>query len=119
MSTSSTTAWLRKAYSLFSRNYKKNVQKLYIIHPTTFTRLILKISKVLVSEKFWRKLVQVDDVNQMHQVRVEVSDSSCLTRGYSLFHLSNCVYQKRAMWFRCERGKKRFYLVCPWSELVR
>ena len=30
-------AWLRRAYGLFSRNYKKKIQKLYIIHPTTFT----------------------------------------------------------------------------------
>jgi hypothetical protein len=59
-------AWLRKAYGLFNRNYKKRIQKLYLIHPTTFTRIALKFFKVLVSEKFWRKLVQVDDVSQMH-----------------------------------------------------
>lgn len=59
-------SWLRKAYGLFNRNYKKRIQKLYLIHPTTFTRIALKFFKVLVSEKFWRKLVQVDDVSQMH-----------------------------------------------------
>jgi hypothetical protein len=36
-------AWLRRAYSLFSRKYKKHIQKLYIIHPTSFTKLILKV----------------------------------------------------------------------------
>ena len=54
--------WLKKAYRLFSRNYKKHIQKLYIIHPTPFTRLVLKVFKLFVSEKFWRKLVQVEDV---------------------------------------------------------
>jgi len=58
--------WMRKAYGLFSRNYKKNVQKLYLIHPSTFTRMCLKFFKPFISEKFWRKLVQVDDVGQMH-----------------------------------------------------
>ena len=79
-------AWLRRAYGLFSRNYKKvsaaaasactctllttpaqHIQKLYIIHPSTFTRIALKFFKLIVSDKFWRKLVQVEDVSQMHQ----------------------------------------------------
>lgn len=38
-------AWMRKAYGLFNRNYKKHIQKLYIIHPTTFTRIALKFFK--------------------------------------------------------------------------
>jgi Rho GTPase-activating protein 1 len=59
--------WLRKAYGLFSRNYKKHIQKLYLIHPTKFTRVCLKLFKPFISEKFWRKLVTVDDVAQIHQ----------------------------------------------------
>jgi hypothetical protein len=59
-------AWLRKAYGLFNRNYKKQIQKLYLIRPTTFTRVALKFFKLVVSEKFWRKLVTIDDISQLH-----------------------------------------------------
>lgn len=60
-------SWLRRAYSLFSRKYKKHIQKLYIIHPTTFTKLMMKLMKPLISEKFHKKLVVVENISQMLQ----------------------------------------------------
>ena len=59
-------AWLRRAYALFSRNYKKHIQKLYLIHPSKFTRICLRVFKPFISDKFWRKLVTVDEVKHVH-----------------------------------------------------
>lgn len=59
-------AWLRRAYQLLNRPYKKHIQKLYMIHPSTATRLVMRLFRPFVSDKFWRKLVQVDDVASVH-----------------------------------------------------
>lgn len=49
-------SWLRKAYGLFSRKYKKNLKGLYVVQPTTWLRMVLKLFKPFVSKKFWAKV---------------------------------------------------------------
>jgi hypothetical protein len=41
-------AWLKRAYSLFARKYKKHIQHLYVLHPTPLTRVVLKFFARLV-----------------------------------------------------------------------
>jgi len=52
---------LRKMYSIFNRKYKKNLKALYIIHPTVWVKLIFRLFKPFISNKFWRKLVYIDE----------------------------------------------------------
>ena len=84
-------AWLRKAYAVFQvsccslparesttpnliafgvhqRKYKKNLKAAYIIHASTMVRVTLKLFKPFISNKFWKKLVYIDQVTDIYQV---------------------------------------------------
>eukprot|EP01090_Pellita_catalonica_P023773 TRINITY_DN9973_c0_g1_i2.p1 TRINITY_DN9973_c0_g1~~TRINITY_DN9973_c0_g1_i2.p1 ORF type:complete len:443 (-),score=69.11 TRINITY_DN9973_c0_g1_i2:905-2170(-) len=58
--------WLRKAYHLFNRKYKKNLKALYIIHPGFWIKATLKFFKPFISSKFWTKLVYVSQVTDIY-----------------------------------------------------
>eukprot|EP01102_Stenamoeba_stenopodia_P010133 TRINITY_DN3020_c0_g1_i1.p1 TRINITY_DN3020_c0_g1~~TRINITY_DN3020_c0_g1_i1.p1 ORF type:complete len:726 (+),score=187.57 TRINITY_DN3020_c0_g1_i1:179-2356(+) len=60
-------SWMRKAYSLFKRKYKKNLKALYIIHPNFSIKLVFKVFKPFVSAKFWKKLVYIEDLTAIFQ----------------------------------------------------
>jgi len=59
-------SWLRKAYSLFNRKYKKNLKALYIIHPGFWVRATFKFFKPFISGKFWKKLVYISQVTDIY-----------------------------------------------------
>ncbi|ELR18936.1 RhoGAP domain containing protein [Acanthamoeba castellanii str. Neff] len=59
--------WLRKAYGMFQRKYKKNLKAAYIIHASTLVRMTLKLFKPFISSKFWKKLVYIDQVTDIYQ----------------------------------------------------
>uniref|UniRef100_A0A8C2ZX19 Rho GTPase activating protein 8 n=1 Tax=Cyclopterus lumpus TaxID=8103 RepID=A0A8C2ZX19_CYCLU len=41
-------AWLREAYGEFDRKYKKNLKSLYVVHPTSFIRIVWNLFKPLI-----------------------------------------------------------------------
>ena len=49
--------WLKKVYNLFNRKYKKNMKKIFIVHPTMWTKIIAWLATPFVSSKVWKKLV--------------------------------------------------------------
>jgi len=58
--------WLRRAYSFFNRKYKKNLKALYIVHPTQWIKMTIMLLP-FVSQKFWKKMVNIDDVFQLYK----------------------------------------------------
>lgn len=48
--------WLMEAYREFDRKYKKNLKTLYIIHPSTFIKILFNVFKPVISAKFGRKV---------------------------------------------------------------
>jgi len=52
--------WLKKMYTIFNRKYKKHLKNLYIIHPTVWIKLTLRLFKPFISNKFWKKLTYID-----------------------------------------------------------
>ncbi|PRP85319.1 RhoGAP domain-containing protein [Planoprotostelium fungivorum] len=60
-------SWLRKAYRILSRKYKKNLKSLYIIHAPMWIKGIMRMFKPFISAKFWQKLVYVEDVNTIYK----------------------------------------------------
>lgn len=58
-------SWLIKAYKSLSREYKKNLKKLYVVHPSSFTKFLLRGMSALVSPKFAMKLVYVPTLSQL------------------------------------------------------
>mmetsp|Transcript_1696 Transcript_1696/g.2366 ORF Transcript_1696/g.2366 Transcript_1696/m.2366 type:complete len:612 (+) Transcript_1696:42-1877(+) len=59
-------AWLRKAYAIFNRKYKKNLKAMYIVHPGFWTKTIFKCFKPFVSSKFWKKFQYIEDVYELY-----------------------------------------------------
>lgn len=49
-------SWLREVYSIFNRKYKKNMKRVFIVHPTFWVRTVLAFARLFVSRKVWRKV---------------------------------------------------------------
>lgn len=60
-------AWLWQAYKAFDRKYKKNLKALYVVHPTSFLKIISQVFRPVISVKFGKKL------NYIHSLK-ELSD---------------------------------------------
>eukprot|EP01027_Heterolobosea_sp_BB2_P016239 GEZU01023132.1.p1 GENE.GEZU01023132.1~~GEZU01023132.1.p1 ORF type:complete len:597 (-),score=205.12 GEZU01023132.1:12-1802(-) len=58
-------SWLAQLYRTFTRKYKKNMKRLFIIHPTFWLKVIFRLFKPFVSGKFWKKVVYFDNVAKL------------------------------------------------------
>ena len=52
--------WYLQAYHVLSRATRKKLQKLYIVHPRTWVRVLVGVFGTIVSPKFRRKIVHVN-----------------------------------------------------------
>jgi Rho GTPase-activating protein 1 len=52
--------WYLQAYQVLSRATRKKLQKLYIVHPRTWVRVLVNVFGTVVSPKFRRKIVNVN-----------------------------------------------------------
>ncbi|KAJ1651763.1 hypothetical protein IWQ61_007752 [Dispira simplex] len=59
--------WLFKAYRSLSRKYKKNLKNLYVVHPSTWMRVLMDMMNAVISPKFFRKLSWVDKLSDLAQ----------------------------------------------------
>ena len=59
--------WLRKAYKLLGRKYKKNLKALYVVHPTFWVKGIMKLFKPFISQKFWQKLHYIEEISELYK----------------------------------------------------
>ena len=60
-------SWLRQAYDIFSRNYKKNLKRLFIVHPSFFVKVVMWFVSPFISKKFWKKLRKVDKLTEVYE----------------------------------------------------
>jgi hypothetical protein len=61
--------WLVQAYQVLDRRYKKNLKALFLVHPSTFIRIVWNIFKPFISLKFERK---VHYVNYLHELNTYI-----------------------------------------------
>lgn len=59
------TGWYLQAYHVLSRATRKKLQKLYIVHPRTWVRVLISVFGTIVSPKFRRKIVHVNSLSQL------------------------------------------------------
>ncbi|KAK4496317.1 hypothetical protein PRZ48_012297 [Zasmidium cellare] len=59
------TGWYLQAYHVLSRATRKKLQKLYIVHPRTWVRVLISVFGTIVSPKFRRKIVHVNCLSQL------------------------------------------------------
>lgn len=59
--------FLWNSYKDLDRNFRKNLKKLYVVHPTLFIRLIWNFFRPFISEKFKNKLVYISNLDELKQ----------------------------------------------------
>nr|XP_037863252.1 rho GTPase-activating protein 8 isoform X1 [Chlorocebus sabaeus] len=59
--------WLQSAYREFDRKYKKNLKALYVVHPTSFIKVLWNILKPLISHKFGKKVTYFNYLSELHE----------------------------------------------------
>ncbi|QIW98091.1 hypothetical protein AMS68_003609 [Peltaster fructicola] len=59
--------WYLQAYHVLSRAMRKRLQKLYIVHPKTFVRVLVSVFSTVVSPKFRRKIVHVSNLSALER----------------------------------------------------
>lgn len=59
--------FLWNSYKELDRNFRKNLKKLYVVHPTLVIRLIWNFFKPFISEKFKNKLIYISNLKELHQ----------------------------------------------------
>lgn len=57
--------WYLQAYHVLSRATRKRLQKLYIVHPRTWVRVLIGVFGTIVSPKFRRKIVHFNTLSQL------------------------------------------------------
>jgi len=70
--------WLKNAYTVFNRKYKKNLKELYIIEPSWWLKVLVSCFKPFVSTKFWKKLHYIGRIEEISS-EIEHFDISKLT----------------------------------------
>lgn len=57
-----------KFYAILPRKYKKNLQKMYIIHTNYTIRMFFEFARVFLSNKFYSKLVLLDNILDFQKI---------------------------------------------------
>ena len=57
--------WYLQAYHVLGRATRKKLQRLYIVHPRTWVRVLVGVFGTIVSPKFKRKIVHVDKLSAL------------------------------------------------------
>ena len=57
--------FLWNSYKELDRNFKKNLKQLYVVHPTTFIKMVWFFFKPMISEKFKNKLIYISSIEEL------------------------------------------------------
>lgn len=70
--------WIRNVYATFTRDYKKNMQCLYVVHPTISMKSFFFFFRPFISSKFWKKLVYCENTlvlfEKLSPLRINIPD---------------------------------------------
>jgi len=58
-------SWLWGLYKVLDRTFKKNLKSLYIVHPTTFIKVVWNFFKPVISAKFGRKIQYINHLDEL------------------------------------------------------
>ncbi|KZV83435.1 hypothetical protein EXIGLDRAFT_701436 [Exidia glandulosa HHB12029] len=59
--------WIWRAYRSLSRKYRKHLKKLYIVHSTWFSKMLVSLAGAVVSPKFFRKIQYIKTLSELAQ----------------------------------------------------
>ena len=46
--------------------YKKNLKRLFIVHPSFWVKMMFGLCRPFISSKFWKKLSYIDDLAELY-----------------------------------------------------
>merc|ERR1719373_321117 len=69
-------SWLWGLYKVVDRRYKKNLKTCFIVHPTSFIRVVYNFFKPIISAKFGRKIQYVNHLSELKQHRLSQAVST-------------------------------------------
>ncbi|KAJ3389165.1 hypothetical protein HDU92_001161 [Lobulomyces angularis] len=67
-------SWLVNAYNALGRKYKKNIQHLYVIHPSTIAHMFFSAIGNLISPKFYKKIIWVKNLKSLESFGFTLKD---------------------------------------------
>jgi len=59
--------WLKECYGIFNRKYKKNLKRMFIVHPSFWAKVVLGFVKLFVSAKFWKKVTYTQKLMDLYR----------------------------------------------------
>jgi len=59
--------WLKTVYGIFNRKYKKNLRRLFIVHPNFWIKMVLWFVNPFVKKKFWKKMKYVPRLYDLYE----------------------------------------------------
>ncbi|KAI8053364.1 divergent CRAL/TRIO domain-containing protein [Syncephalis plumigaleata] len=88
-------SWLFKAYNQLGRKYKKNLKRLYVVHPSIWVRLLMDMMKAVISPKFARKLSYVSTLSELAtHIPLKKMQLPAAVLSYNLNYEASITYPK-------------------------
>lgn len=63
-----TFSWLKRCYQMIDRRLRKNLKRLYLVHPTFWLKTIVLMTKPFISAKFSKKLTFVNSLAELAEI---------------------------------------------------
>lgn len=63
-----TFSWLKRCYQMIDRRLRKNLKRLYLVHPTFWLKTIVLMTKPFISAKFSKKLTFVYSLAELAEI---------------------------------------------------
>lgn len=60
-----TFSWLKRCYQMIDRRLRKNLKRLYLVHPTFWLKTIVLMAKPFISSKFSKKLHFINSLGEL------------------------------------------------------
>lgn len=63
-----TFSWLKRCYQMIDRRLRKNLKKLYLVHPTFWLKTIVMMARPFISSKFSKKLHFISSLEELMEL---------------------------------------------------
>ncbi|RZF36046.1 hypothetical protein LSTR_LSTR005862 [Laodelphax striatellus] len=63
-----TFSWLKRWYHMIDRKLRKNLKRLYLVHPTFWLKTIVLMTKPFISSKFSKKLAFINSLAELGEI---------------------------------------------------
>lgn len=63
-----TFSWLKRCYQMIDRRLRKNLKRLYLVHPTFWLKTIVLMTKPFISSKFSKKLHFINSLGELMEL---------------------------------------------------